>query len=402
MGITICELDLTKLVVKKYKPDIITDIDPCKIKMTLETKEIIKVVDEDPLLQQQMVDAGQEALETASAEIAKELKGFDGDAQKILDKTGLKSDTLPFASGFEKVYGDAAQNAQDNADAAIEKVWKDYVKTHRDYNKYRLKVVGKITLGSVGVGAAVAGAIANAAIGDVPGLVFAILGAAKGLSSTLQNINTAIKSAAQTWEGLINDLEDLDEEYDKMSKSYVTAKEVFAKAIDKFTTVSLNSIKRCESNLDTFKNKLGGVEKESHSVARDLNDLLKKSEKVFKAINESGVDRIKNAFKGDVTKMKENIEGTIENVINLNSQVKEGKDDAADAATIIARLKENLEKRVYTGLSVAVDIAGLAGDIWGGNMEAEDFKKVPEMIGNVVSSAQAIQNAYEDYFKKEK
>ena len=73
------------------------------------------------------------------------MKGFDGDAQKILDKTGLKSDTLPFASGFEKVYGDAAQNAQDNADAAIEKVWKDYVKTHKDYNKYRLKVVGKIT-----------------------------------------------------------------------------------------------------------------------------------------------------------------------------------------------------------------------------------------------------------------
>src|SRR5215203_5117332 len=113
MGVTICELDLTKLVLKKYKPDIITDIDPCKIKKTLESKDIIEVVDEDPLLQQEMVDAGQDVLEKASKAIATELKGFDDDASKVLEKTGLREGTLKFAQGFEKFYGDSAEEAGD-------------------------------------------------------------------------------------------------------------------------------------------------------------------------------------------------------------------------------------------------------------------------------------------------
>jgi len=402
MGVTICELDMTKLILKIHKPTVITEIGPCKIKMTLETKEIIKIVDDDPLLQQQMVDAGQDAVESASKEIAKELKGFDNDAQKALDKMGLKEATYQFARAFEKAYEDLAEDAQDKADTAILKVWKDYVKTHKDYNKYKLKIVGKVTLGAVGVGAAVAGAIANTAIGDVPGVVFSILGAAKGLSSTLQTVRTAIKSAADVWKVLLDDLEDLDDKYDKMSKQYVTAQEVFAKAVDKFTTVSLNSVKKCETNLATFKSKLGGIEKDSHTAARDLNKMLNNAEKVFKIIDDSGIDKLKNALKGDLTKMKQGVEDTIGKVADLVHQVKEGKEDAEDAAKFIAMLKEKIDKRVYTGAALAIDIASLAGDIWGGAMETKDFEKTPEIIGNVVTCINAVQDGFDDYFKREK
>jgi hypothetical protein len=72
--------------------------------MALATKEIISVVDDDPLLQQEMVDAGQDALEKAVRSLAKELKGFDSDAQKVSLKTGLKSGILSFVDGFDRAY----------------------------------------------------------------------------------------------------------------------------------------------------------------------------------------------------------------------------------------------------------------------------------------------------------
>lgn len=90
MPITICEIDLTRLILKKYKPRIITELGPCKVKLTLDTKEIIDVVDDDPLLQQEMVDAGMEALEKAARSIGEELKLFDADADKCLKKTACE------------------------------------------------------------------------------------------------------------------------------------------------------------------------------------------------------------------------------------------------------------------------------------------------------------------------
>ena len=57
----------------------------------------------------------------------------------------------------------------------------------------------------------------------------------------------------------------------------------------------------------------------------------------------------------------------------------------SDAAKVIATIKGMIDNRVYTGAAPAIDIAGPAGDIWGGNMEVEDFEEVPKMFGNVCS-----------------
>lgn len=402
MAVTICELDLTKLVLKRYKPVVISDIGPCRIKMTLETKEIIGVVDSDPLLQQEMVDAGQEALEKASRAIADELKGFDIDAQKCLKKTGLKTETLAFAQGFEKAYRDAADEAEESARAGIEKVWKTFAKTNRDYTKYKIKMGAKVGLSAVGIGAAVAGAVGAAATGAVPALVLSCMGAAKSLSAGIQTVAIAMKSASTVYVELRSDLVNLKDRYDDMSKLSATSTEVFIKGLDKFTTVGLNSIKRCESNLSVFKSKLAGVKTHAHSASVSLNKLLLNVGKIEDALNATGIEKLIKKLKNDLAKIEKDIDATIGRVEDLASEVKRGKQSADDMASDIQALKEKIDKRVFTGAAIALDIAGLGADLWGGGMEPKDFEEAANVIGNTASGLSGVREAFEDYFKNEK
>lgn len=402
MAVTICELDLTKLILKKYKPEVITQIGPCKIKMALETKEIISVVDDDPLLQQEMVDAGQDALEKAAKSIADQLKGFDLDAQKTLKKTGLKTDALAFAQGFEQTYKDAADEAEEAARAGIQKVWKEYTKTHRDFTKYKLKIGAKVSLSAVGVGAAVAGAISSAATANIPALVLSCVGGAKAVSVGLQTVATAMKSTATVYVELRSDILNLKSRYDEMSKMSVTAKEVFAKVVDKFTTVSLTSVKKCEGDLNSFNSKLAGVKTHAHKASVDLNKLLLNAGKVSDAINGTGIEKLINKLKGELAKLEKGIDDTISKVEDLGSEVKRGKLSAVEMAGDLQALRQKFDVRIYTGAAIVIDIAGLGADLWGGGMQPKDFEEAANIIGNVASGLSAVKDGFEDYFKNEK
>ncbi len=402
MAVTICELDLTKLILKRYTPKIISEIGPCKVKLTLETKEIIAVVDKDPLLQQEMVDAGQEALHKASREIAEELKGFDVDAEKCLKKTGLKTDTLAFALGFEKAYRDAADDAEEAVRDSIEKVWKQFVKNNRDYTKYRLKMGAKVGLSAVGVGAAVAGAIGSAATGAVPALVLSCVGAAKSLSVGIQTVATAMKSAATVYTELRSDLVELKDRYDSMSKASATATEVFTKGLDKFTTVGLNSVKRCEGNLGIFKSKLAGVKTHAHSAAVNLNKLLLNVGKIEDALDATGIEKLVKKLRSDIAKLEKDVDDAISKIEDLTSEVKRGKLNAESMASDIQALKQKIDNRVYTGAALVLDVTGLGADLWGGGMQPKDFEEAANIIGNVATGLGSVKDAFDDYFKNEK
>jgi len=401
MGVTICELDLTKLVLKKYKPTVITDIGPCKVKMTLESKDVIDVVDEDPLLQQEMVDAGQESLDKSAKEIADELKGFDTDAEKRIKKTGLDLDGKDFANGFEMAYEKSADEASTNANLAIDKVWKDYVKTHQDYKKYKLKIAAKIGYSAVGIGVGVASIVAGVGtVVNVPGVIIGIIGTARSVSTGLQSIGTAIKSAQTVYKALLADIKDLTNEYNEWSKAAVTAKEIFRKGVEKFTTVSLQSIKKCESDLDTFVNKLKGVEKEAHTVSRELNKMLVEAEKAEKLVETSKIDNLIKTLKNLFAKTFKTFDEAIDSISGLMNEVKEGKEGAEEVRASISKLKEKIDNRVYTGAAIVIDLAVLGAEVWGGNTEVEDFEKAKEIVDIVQNGLQGLHEAYEDYFKK--
>lgn len=402
MGITICEMDLTKLILKQYKPNVITDLGPHKVKITLETKEIIEVVEDDPMLQQEFVDAGREALEKVAKALSAELKLFDVDAEKCLKKTGLRTDALAFAQGFEKAYQDGVDEAENMARVSIEKVWKDYTKTRRDFNKYKVKIGAKAVLGLVGLGAAVAGAIGAATTGALPAVVLSCIGAAKSLSTTLQTVATAVKSAATVYGELRSSILELQDRYNGMSKTSATAKEIFLKSVDKFTTVGLNSIKKCESDLDTFKNKLNGVKIHANKASVDLNKLLAETEKIDDLLKKVGVEKLVAKYKNDLAQAEKNIDDTIGKVQDLVAEINNGKAATVQIAADIKKLKERIDTRVYTGAAIVLDMAGLGADLFGGNTVYKEFEEASNVVGNVASSLAGVKEGIEDYFKREK
>ena len=402
MAITICELDITRLVLRKYKPQVISAIGACKIKVTLDTNDIIKVVDKDPLLQQEMVDAGQEAIEKAAKTIADELKGYDLDAEKSLKTTGLKTSTLAFVQGFEKYFGDATDDAQEKAKESVQKVWKEYTKTHKEYRNYRIKLAGKVGLSAVGLGASIAGIVSSAATAAVPALVVGCIGAAKSASTGVQALNMARKSSEAVYTGLHKDMTELKARYDDMSKMSATATEVFAKALDKFTTLGINSIRKCEADLNLLKSKLLGVKTHAHSVAVNLNKMLLNVGKIDDAVKDTGIQKLIAKLKIHLKLIGKNLAELIDQVETLGVEVRNGKQRCADLGTGIQALKLKIDGRVYSGAAIAIDLAGLGADLWGGAVEAKEFSEAPNILGNVTSSLSAVKEGFEDYFKNEK
>ena len=401
MAITICELDITRIVLGKYKPQIISAIGACKIKVSLDTNDIIKVVDQDPLLQQEMVDAGQEAIEKAAKAIAAELKGYDADAEKSLKTTGLKTSTLAFVQGFEKYFGDATDDAQEKAKEGVQKVWKEYTKTHKEYRNYKIKLAGKVGLAVVGVGASIAG-VAGSAGTAVPALVLGGIGIAKSTSTGLQALVMACKSSETVYIALHKDMTELKARYDDMSKMSATATEVFAKGLDKFTTFGMNSIRKCEADLNVLKSKLLGVKTHAHSVAVNLNKMLLNAGKIEDAVQDTGIQKLIAKVKTHLKLVDKNLGELIEQVETLGVQVKNGKQRCTDLAAGIQALKLKIDGRVYGGAAIAIDLAGLGADLWGGAFEAKEFSETPNILGNVTSSLSAVKEGFEEYFKNEK
>jgi len=403
MGVTICELDLTKLTFAAYRPDYLDKIGPFNIKMTLDSKDVIKVVEGDSMLQAEMVEAGQEALKKfAKVVVAKELKKWDQDAEAAYWKSGLKSDLLAFAAGFEKEYEKLGDQAGEEANTAIEKVWKEYAKTDKALLKYRLKMGVKLGLCVVGVAAGVAVA-ATAAVGNVPAIIAGSLGAAKALSTAMQTAYGLSKSATTIYCELYEDLEGLVNNYDGISKKQATAQELFAKAVEAFTSVSLTSIKSCESKLGAFKAKLSPFEKEVHAGARELNKLLDATERIQKEINDSKIVNLIAVLKVDLEKLERSVSETIDKIGAMLKMVKQGRKGAESMDATLTQLRSNIDQKVYKVGSIAIDLTVLALDIWGGDTPESAAKfcaDIAERAEKAAMGAQAVHDAFESYHKK--
>ena len=236
----------------------------------------------------------------------------------------------------------------------------------------------------------------------MPALILSCLGAAKAVSTGLQTVALAMKSAGEVYTGLRSDIVDLKDKYDDLSKLSVTASEVFAKAIDKFTTVSLNSVKKCESDLSTFQSKLAGIKTHAHDASVGLNKLLLNAGKIDDAIQGTGIEKLIKKLQTELAKVEKDIEIAIGRVEDLGGEVKRGKQAAVDIGADIQALKKKFDGRIYTGAAIVIDVVGLGADLWGGGLKPKDFEEAANIVGNVASGLSAVKEGFEDYFKNEK
>jgi hypothetical protein len=368
MAVTICELNLTKLMLEKYHPTVLTDLGPTQVQLTLDDKQIIAVVDKDPLLQQKMVDAGQKVIRQAAEKLAKDLQMYDTDAQTAVKKSGKAETAKLFADGFKKHLERKGHEAGDNAGKAAEQVWKDLCKTKKDYSKYKWKTGFKITLGIVAAGGTIVGAVGSGLTGNVLGLVGSIAGTLKATSQTIQTIRGALKDASQIYVVMRKDLEVIlnqYEEFDKTttSKAKKTGQEVAAEFLDKFLTIQVKSLKKVESQLDLFRNKLKGIDVEAHKVSESLNKALLDWKKLD-ALLKTAPPALHAKVDKQLALLEVQIYEAITKIGKLMEEVNHGAENSKKIEKVITELKKDVNTGVVTAAKGFFLVAAAALDIF--------------------------------------
>jgi hypothetical protein len=396
-GIVICEMDLTKLMVAKYKPTVITELGPTKVRLTLEDKDIIKVVDDDPLLQQKMVDAGQHVFRTAGEKMAGLLQEHDKLADRAMRESGPQK-LGQIADLFRKKLEIEGNNAGKDADKAAAKVWADLVKTRKEYSKYKWKTAFSIFLGIFGVGASIAGAVVTSATGV--GAVIAAYGAYTSAATAIGKMSDGLKSSSQVYLRLRTDLGKLVIEYTEFDKkssaaAQKTAKEVLAAASEKFLAIEKRSLGKCTSDLGLFRSKLKGVEVDAHSAAADLNKALKEWDKAVLEIRKGSPALRERAQK--LPDMAPAINDSILKIASLMQDVQLGAVNSAKLEETITVLKQGVNQNVVKAARTI--FGGATGALLIFGMGVPNMAKVVVEVKTGLTSFRKAKEMYEELSK---
>jgi hypothetical protein len=392
MGVVIFDADLTKLI--KYRPQNFT-LGQKKVTLSLDDAKIIKVVDDDPLLQQELVDAAGNSVKKSAEEIGKEMKAFDLETGKEFGRTG----DMKYLEGRRKEWGytyhTRAFEAKDEAEKAITKAWKEYKKTQTALRNYKIKVGFKVGLSVVGLASGTITA-ATAAAGNLPGLIIGITTAAKSAYAIVRDLRAAAKSVVEVYADLYKDVDKLIADYQDMSKKKTTGVEIGKKALEVLTSVSLKSIDGCQTKLATFRAKFSPFETDAHKAARELNDVLESAEEIEKEFKDSAVLDLQKETKPELVKLRANVTEVIENVGVLFEKVKIGRKAAKEIEEKLAILKKNLNEGVYIAAALTLTVALVGLRVWGGLGGPESIEQV---LTGAANKAESMSKAVESLSK---
>lgn len=392
-------MDLTKLMEGNYKPKAITKLGKTPIKVVLSDKKIIEVVDNDPLLQQQLVDAGQDVIKAAAKDAAKVLMSWEKDLLKAVKNSGRSGDAEAFAYGFETDYKRLADDAGSDVEKALKAVWKKYTATNKEYKRYKWSNGFTIAFGVFGVGASIAGAVGAAGTANPIACTCSIAAAMKAASKTMQTIRSLRKDAGSAYTDLHKGLEKVKTEYAKFNKTQKSAKEVVASAADQLLTAQLPSLRTSEKNLKTFRKKLKGVEVNLHKVSKELNTALKKSGALVKD-TKNMPEGLQKKIVSDVKKLEKSVGDGIGKIGDMLGQIKQGEKDADNAKATIDQLMLGVDEKIVKNAGRFLGFVSMGLDVWGGNVEGGDFRDTLAIIGYSMSAAETVKDAYEDHFNK--
>jgi hypothetical protein len=401
MPVIIFDWDLTKTILASYKPEFVT-IRPLPVKLIVETKEIIEVLKKDSLLQKEMVDAGGNAVKKYAKDQLKKLKELEKNTLDAYRATGNRKIFADNVEKFQEEYEKLADEATEKGALAVKNVWKEYIKTKNALRNYKIKIGVKVGLCAVSAAAGI-GVAATAAAGNLPGIIAGSIGAAKAVSTALQTIHAAAKSADEIKQDLMNDIKNLQISYKDLSNAVVTGQDLFSKAVGKLFTIPITSIEGCETKLNTYKVKITPIEKESHAAARGLNELFEYIEYWEQQIQASKVEKFITDCKSRIAYFEKSVNMKVEHVADLVAKAKEKKKGAEKLEHKIGELKAKLNKKVYEGTSILIDAVVLAAEIWGGAGAEESIEKfceqAEEQADKVALAAKALAEISEDYIQ---
>lgn len=162
---------------------------------------------------------------------------------------------------------------------------KQWQKVQGDANKYVIKCVFKVTVGSLGVATATLGTVVAFGAGGGAGGIAAIYGLYKAVLSLGKEINRLRKDIDQAEADLKGYIDSLLKTYKTKGKAKTVGREFVVEFLNQLSPKEVKSINGMNTAFDSFKGKLDRIEKKLSEMATKLNDLIDAQEVLQKDID---------------------------------------------------------------------------------------------------------------------
>jgi hypothetical protein len=256
---------------------------PKGMKFAIEV-DLPKEVESDKLLAQELWLGVGAIYRDLVSRIAENLKNTDRGAVQLRNNREVEKLKKLIEVVNRGIQG-AVKIAEDAAARSVQTNFDKLKSKRKDYTKYKIKIVVTITGAAVGLATSIALIAATGFSGGASGVIGIV-----SMTKSVAVIATEVISAAQTVEQSISTLK---VQIAAINKIWGDAKgkgkavrgaanEVMAAVFKEFLGLPLASAKQCKSNADTAMDKLGGLEVNTHDMAKKVTKLMLESSNMQK------------------------------------------------------------------------------------------------------------------------
>jgi hypothetical protein len=240
--------------------------------------KIIKSVEKDSILLKEMNEAAGKAYKQTCDSVKGKYNAFEKLFQGMIDKGAPKAAIDQNIAGFNKALESDRQIGEIGATQAIEAVWKKWAAKNKEYTKYKVKIFVTV-FGAASALAVSIGLMASAPFTGGASAAISIIGMWKSTLVLVKEIGSAAMEIEKS-QKLLSGYMKVVEAAAKKGKAAAKANEYSAAIVKQFLGESQPSIKGCDSQLGTIKQKLTGVEVKTHDCSKTLNGILDAQEKL--------------------------------------------------------------------------------------------------------------------------
>ncbi len=352
--VILLENDVARTLRTTAKPKGLELKKPLMCKVTLDVDDgAYKALDKDPLLQAKITEAASDVYKLVMTKLSAELKKADA----AYVKTNVVKEREKIIKDFEATAKDLLGKLVKAGAASAQKAWEEVKKTKSEYMKYKVKAGIDLAIDGLNVVGGIAGAVGSGGFS----LIISLYGIIKTLISMAMKVYKLAIDADKMQKKVTKGLAKVEKSMNKKKKELSGAKDTGKAFINSLLGADfIPTVSSVKSDNDQYLSKIQGVDVNSHSLAKKLQDVLKEMDKIMKKPDVQSSAKIQKAM----GKLQGSTAKLIEKVIAMQEKVKEGKDfqkDTADKIKEIESFQPKKWKVIQKGF-ILTDIVLAGGD----------------------------------------
>lgn len=357
-----------------------------------------KEIGADALLKQDMWLEVDRVYADLVKRIGENLKSTDRGAIQLRDKKEIDK-LKKLVDVVNRGIVGAKEVAEEAAQKKILAHYESLKKKRKEYTKYKIKIAVTITSAAAGLVTSIALIGASGFSGGASGAIGII-----AMFKSCAVIATEVLAAAQTVQESIGTLQvqlGVVEKIWKETKAGTHANEISAAVFKEFLGVSQPSVKSCQSNLSTARNKLNGIDVNTHDIAKQIQKAMAKAKEMQNDFIAKANERLKKHPDPQalrkygpqlLTNMNRYMKGADEQIRNLLQKVVKNAEVINKASAELKLLEARVEAlakvrdpKAYRVLDNLLAVGNVSLSILSGNGLVDCAKAVQENVVPIVT-----------------